>query len=220
MSLILEALRKMEQERKARQGGTLDIRPEVLGHRRTAVPAKRRALPFVAAGLLLAAGLGVGLFLRSSGKHGPLPVQLAARNGIDPADRPTAPPQLPPVAAVPPPAPLAQPAAVPQPAPAPPTIAAPVPPAPSSRPARRRSTDDAAPAITPAAAPGGSEINVSGIAWQDERSLRRAVINGALLGEGAEVAGARVVEIGERRVKFSRGGQTFSVTLSSPFPAR
>ena len=80
---------------------------------------------------------------------------------------------------------------------------------------RGSSTEEPSPPLTHSA-----DLSVSGIAWQEERSLRRAVVNGLLLGEGAEIAGARVVEIGERRVRFSRGGQTFSVSLSSPFPGR
>jgi general secretion pathway protein B len=59
------------------------------------------------------------------------------------------------------------------------------------------------------------EISITGIAWQDERSLRRAVLNGVLVGEGAEVAGARVVEIRESKVRLSRGGQLFEVVMSS-----
>jgi len=58
---------------------------------------------------------------------------------------------------------------------------------------------------------GDSTIVVSGIAWQDERSLRRAVINGQLVGEGAEIQGVKVVEIRENRVKFSRGGSVFEI---------
>ena len=70
-------------------------------------------------------------------------------------------------------------------------------------------------AATQQAAP--ADISVSGIAWQDERSLRRAVVNGALVGEGAEVAGARVLEIGEDRVRLSRGGQVFDAVFASGF---
>jgi general secretion pathway protein B len=56
-----------------------------------------------------------------------------------------------------------------------------------------------------------STLVVSGIAWQEERGLRRAVVNGSLVGEGAEILGARVVEIRENRVRFSRGGSSFDV---------
>lgn len=218
MSLILDALRKMEQERKARQGGTLDIRPEVLGHRRSAAPAKRRALPLLGGGLLLAVGLG--LFLWKGGKQPTPPADLVARNDNQSATRPAITVPQPVAAPVAPVMPAPQPpAAMPAPAPtaesAPAVAAAPLPPPrPAPQPVQRHANDNA-PAVA-----GGDGISVSGIAWQDERSLRRAVVNGSLLGEGAEVAGARIVEIGERRVKFSRGGQTFSVTLSSPFPAR
>jgi general secretion pathway protein B len=58
---------------------------------------------------------------------------------------------------------------------------------------------------------------VTGVAWQDERGSRRAVVNGLLLGEGAEVSGARIVEIRPDRVRFSRGGQDIAVPVSTPF---
>jgi len=70
-------------------------------------------------------------------------------------------------------------------------------------------------AALPQAAP--ADIVITGIAWQDERSLRRAVVNGALVGEGAEVAGARVVEIREDRVRLTRGGQLFDAVFSTGF---
>lgn len=88
--------------------------------------------------------------------------------------------------------------------------------APAPKPVQRPSAVEQSP---PSEYPGAN-LTVSGIAWQEERSLRRAVVNGSLLGEGAEVAGARIVEIGERRVKFSQGGRTISVSLSSPFQGR
>jgi general secretion pathway protein B len=59
------------------------------------------------------------------------------------------------------------------------------------------------------------DISISGIAWQDERTLRRAVLNNALVGEGAEVAGARVVEIRENRVRMMRGGQLFDIVYTA-----
>lgn len=62
---------------------------------------------------------------------------------------------------------------------------------------------------------GDEGITVSGIAWQDERSLRRAVINGLLVGEGAEIHGARIVEIKENRVRFNRDNDIFEVVHAS-----
>ena len=86
-------------------------------------------------------------------------------------------------------------------------------------------------ADTPQGTPSGPEatgdsqatipdITISGIAYQDERKLRRAVLNGSLVGEGAEVAGARVVEIRENKVRMSRGGQHFDVVFSSGVQSR
>lgn len=222
MSLILDALRKMEQERKARSGATADIRPEVLGRPAPAPVAKKKPFVLVAAGVaILVTGIGAGLFLKGSGSEKP-PAQakLADRSTEQPATAPAPPPEHQPAAALPPvAAPPAAPAAqqpvatpAPQPATAPASAAAPLRPQP-----RQHVTE---PEQQTASHQAASDLSVSGIAWQDERSLRRAVVNGALVGEGAEIAGARVVEIGERRVRFSRGGQSISVSLSSPFPGR
>jgi general secretion pathway protein B len=68
-------------------------------------------------------------------------------------------------------------------------------------------------ALMPATAP--ADIKVSGIAWQDERSARRAVVNGFLLREGAVVSGAKIIEILQDRVKFSLSGTSFEVTFIS-----
>ncbi len=211
MSLILDALRKMEQDRKARRGGSVDIRPEVLNYRGKAQPSpKRSPLPFVVAGLiLLAAGIGTGVLMKET------PPSRAPQSSGEITRSVEAPKVQPP--------PLQPPA----PAPSPPAAEAPA----RTEPAPSKAGTNVPPALphprtaseAPSAAsvePGGAQLTISGIAWQDERSLRRAVVNGTLVGEGAEVAGARVVEIGENRVRFSRGGRSFDVPYSSGFPAR
>ncbi|AJE03780.1 hypothetical protein [Geobacter pickeringii] len=214
MSLILDALRKMEQERRARSGGSIDIRPDLLDHRGTA-PVKRSITPFlVAAGIaVLTVGVGAGFLL-----NGKKPTSSPEPAGI------TASPPLP-SAAAPIPSVSPQPTApAPQIAPAEPAPAAattkPTPPTrqvapPLPQTAQGSSTEEPSPGEQSAAG-----ITVSGIAWQEERNLRRAVVNGSLMAEGASVAGARIVEIGERRVRFSRGGQSFDIHLSSAFPSR
>jgi len=58
-----------------------------------------------------------------------------------------------------------------------------------------------------------ADIKVSGIAWQDERSARRAVVNGFLLHEGSVVSGARITEILKDRVRFSSGDKAFEAPL-------
>lgn len=207
MSLILDALKKMEQERKARQGSGIDLRPEVLG--RPAPEPRRRPwgkpVILVAAGIvILGMGVGAGIALKkgapaTTGEPSPFTVRKEAAPHLAPP-----PPPPVPVETTPTPVPLKR---APLPAPAP---------GPAPQPVLRPAMADQP---TGSDYPG-AELIVSGIAWQEERSLRRAVVNGSLVAEGAEVAGARIVEIGERRVKFSQGGRTISVSLSSPFPGR
>ena len=224
MSLILDALRKMEQERRTRRGNAQDLRPEVLRYRLATQPKPPSRYPFVIAGaaLLLLGGLGAGLFLNRPAA----PVVAQAPSAPAP---PVAVPEVP-IAASPAPAavpvpdqgvaatvaapPAARPAAVaaPQPAKAAPVVSqAPAPPEPQSQPKAYREN---------VAAAGGQDIVISGIAYQDERRLRRAVLNGVLVGEGAEVAGARVVEIRETKVRLSRGGRLFDVPFSSGLQSR
>lgn len=67
--------------------------------------------------------------------------------------------------------------------------------------------------------PAPSDITISGIAWQDEHNARRAVVNGFLIQEGGSVSGARITEIYQDRVRFSRNGHFFDVYLiASGFP--
>lgn len=201
MSLILDALRKMEQERKVRRGG-LNIRPEVLNRRSDAHRSVGTKLPFIAGGIvLIAVGIGAGTFLKGNTEEDRQAAAPTVHSEVAPESVPSvvqAPAVAPPPAAV---QPL-------------PTAAAPSKPAPTAAPLpKRQVTERGAAAVSVEGAESG--IAISGIAWQDERSLRRAVVNGSLVGEGAEVAGARVVEIGESRVRFSRGGRTFDVSYSS-----
>jgi general secretion pathway protein B len=64
-----------------------------------------------------------------------------------------------------------------------------------------------------------ADIKLSGIAWQDERSARRAVINGFLLKEGAVVSGAKISEIQADRVRFASAAGTFEIRLDAVLPA-
>jgi general secretion pathway protein B len=191
MSLILDALKKMEQERQAKLGKRVDIRPDVLGNR----PRKnKRIYPYATiAGivLLLAIGIATGIVLKGSGHNSVVPKS-------DGEAEPPVPAPLPPVEATPPPL---------TPVPA-------IPDAPVSHPA---------PSI-PIPGPEGyrevesseqPQLSVSGIAWQDDRETRRAVVNGVLVAEGATISGARVKTIKEDRVIFSYGGGSFEVILSS-----
>lgn len=232
MSLILDALRKMEQERRSRRGAAQDLRPEVLRYR-TADHAKQPArYPLLLIGaVLLCAGIAAGVMLRGKQQQ-VLPqakLDAAVTNAAAPSPSPVeAPAVVPPVPAAPPAPVFAFPAAPAAPAaPVAPVVAEPVRPK-----APRESAAPSRPAPVEALPQarslnvGGAEVQagmpdiaISGIAYQDERRLRRAVLNGILVGEGAEIAGARVVEIKETKVRLSRGGQVFEVPFSSGFPS-
>jgi len=192
MSLILDALRKMELERKARRQSSPEIRAEVLNyHGKEHAPAKSRLLPVISALLLVSAAMAFFLYFKDSASSPAEPVTTAAPLRAAPPMQTTAPE---PDSLPPPPVKTVPPSAVN----IPPVTVVPA-----------AEKEDAP---QPSA---GNDIEISGIAWQEERALRRAVINGALMGEGAEVSGARVVEIRENLVRFNRGGRTFEVNYSS-----
>lgn len=193
MSLILDALRKMELERKAKRQGSQEIRAEVLNYRGTNTAAKKSRLAPISAALVLIFAAAAGFFYFTRTEAPP-------REQVNAA------------------APLQQeqPAVIRPPTLQPPTAEMP---AQNSIPAKMKSTpapaQPAAKAATITKNNGAEGITVSGIAWQDERYLRRAVINGSLVGEGAEILGAKVIEIRENRVRFSRSGEIFEVVHSS-----
>jgi len=260
MSLILDALRKMEQERKSRKGAATGIRAEVLRYRAAVQKPQVKAylVAGVAVGLVFAA-VGAGVLLKkgpevqstrvSQGVQGAqgsegaqqdqAPAPVAAPVPVAPVvSVPVAPVPVAPVAVSAPPE-TRSPAAAAQTAALRPEgpVAAPAPAAPRASKAARKAggAEAGAGRVEVAARPKAQplpreaapephavlpDITISGIAYQDERSLRRAVLNGALVGEGAEVAGARVVEIKENKVRMSRGGQLFDVIFSSGLQSR
>lgn len=192
MSLILDALRKMELERRAKRLDSAELRAEVLNYRGTPPSPQQSRLAVVVTAVIIVAAATGGLFYYKGSATPP------ATTLQPPPPTPAEPPLSPaaaPVEQLPlPPARPAQPAAVTR----APTAAKP--PAASEEP------------VQP---PAGSSFAVSGIAWQEERSLRRAVINGSLVREGAEISGAKVVEIRENLVRFSQGGKFFEISYPS-----
>jgi general secretion pathway protein B len=67
--------------------------------------------------------------------------------------------------------------------------------------------------------PAPAGIMLSGIAWQESRAARRAVVNGFLFKEGAVVAGAKITNIKADRVRFLSSAGTFEIKLDSVLPA-
>lgn len=236
MSNILEALRKAQDEKNKPADQTITGREALIAHRTTRSWAgtNKRVIWLGCSGVVLLAAVGWLLYGPSKPVSEPkVPLTAAA-----PANMAAAPP-LPPQQAPPPPQPAPVATAIPSPASPAPAIQAPAAlPAPpqandneeeensrrrKSNPASNRTV--AAPAVAPSQAaqpPRSQETTVSGtpegvkltgIAWQDSRKMRRAVINDVLVGEGAVVAGAKVLEIRPGQVRFEKNGSVFEATL-------
>lgn len=184
MSLILDALRKIEQERRTKRQGGADIRADVLSYHGSSSPSRKKLHLPLLLGLTLGCGVAATLFFFFKQEQPPavskepVPAAAANRAAAEPAVEQAAPP-------------------------------------PAARRAEAPQKAAAAPAVAPTpslpAGDGAENLLVSGIAWQEERGLRRAVVNGVLAGEGAEILGARIVEIRENLVRFSRNGRIFEV---------
>ena len=56
-------------------------------------------------------------------------------------------------------------------------------------------------------------LKISGIVWNEEPSMRRAVINGYLASEGFTVEGVKVVEIFPTKVRFLHQGRYFDISV-------
>jgi general secretion pathway protein B len=197
MSLILDALRKMEKERKRRRASAPGLTPQVLNYQGSPRIRERNPLWAWGGGIAVVAIAASIFFFLNRGGEQPAEASLKSEKFASAKETPSAAPELPavPLASPPLPPPQPQPLPVEKPSVAP------------QKPVKVKTLVTTAPADT--------GLTISGIAWQEERSLRRAVVNNALVGEGAEIGGARVVEIREYRVRFSRGGQTFDIPFNA-----
>jgi general secretion pathway protein B len=235
MSYILDALKKLEQEktRKSRSGGKINISGELFANERVRPVAGRRLKTIILVSVAVVATFIVTWFaLKGSGKRNLSPVVATAVRPNPVASIPV------PVPTIPATPPVTQPPLPQAPAAIPPRTAAipvlPAAPVRARQAARSSSPDDeeevresprhvsvksatsqTATVVAPKLVPAPADIKVSGIAWQDERSARRAVVNGFLMREGAVVAGAKITEIHQDRVKFTLSGTVFEVSLIS-----
>ena len=224
MSNILEALRKAQEEKRSTADQAITGRETLIAHRTTRnwAGTNKRVIWLACSGAVLLAVVGWLFYGQSKPASTPKSVPTAAA----PAEQPLPPPQ---------PAPAVT--AAPLPAPTAPAIQAPgaasTPPQAdddeerSSHRRNRLAPDHASPA--PAVVPGQTTqpprspettvssapegVKLTGIAWQDSRKMRRAVVNDVLVGEGAVVAGAKVLEIRPGLVRFEKNGSVFEAAL-------
>lgn len=240
MSYILDALKKLENERqkKSRSDGMVSISGELFKDEPRQTSG--RSIWKIAA-LVIAASLvtfGATWFLlrpvktRDSRKPRAVTTPAAPVARVSPPVPASPSPALQPPPAVPqqsaviPPTPPAQPAQAPKPLVAEPAAAnvKKAPPAVITQRRVKRHKDTEAreerPEKVEKSAPvygeAPADIKVSGIAWQEERSARRVVVNGFLFREGGVVSGARITEILRDRVRFSSGEKLFEVHLNVP----
>ena len=223
MSYILDALKKIEHEKNKRTGpdGRFSISGDLFQERNR--PAARagiwKILLLVAGASLVTAAVTWFVFQGNSKKS----VEVI---------RPAAPPPVIPTV-VPAPVPTAV-QSQPVPVVAAPSAAPPVTPKITesaedevSSPRQARRSKKGIKAQPPTAYPkqtvqtvlAPADIKLSGIAWQEERAARRAVINGFLLKEGAVVSGAKIIDIHADRVRFSSSAGLFEIKLDAVLPA-
>jgi general secretion pathway protein B len=222
MSYILDALKKIEHEknRKNRPDGMISI-SGALFQERNQTPARAgiRKLLLLIAVVALVTCAGTWFVLRGTGRQG----AVIARPSVPKPAAPVKPPvETPAVPALAPqqPAPVVLPEAVPV------VQKNAVTDADNDSPARevrhsksRVKPQPPAPKQPDQTVQAPADIKLSGVAWQDDRSARRAVVNGFLLKEGAVVSGATITDIQADRVRFSSAAGPFEIKLDSVLPA-
>jgi general secretion pathway protein B len=220
MSSILEALKKLEDEKAARQSGAGHIAGKVVKSGRR---PKRRAnwmlpaaMASVAAVAVLATYILMGGISPRTEKTPPAPaVHGQPLSGQLP--QPTAPisPTVPtavrpstlPAGGKKPLPPSSSPVAAKQ-SPAADTVTHPPPAVPTT-------AAQPAPLPQPAAPPALPVLKVTGIGWQKDNANRLAVVNDRPVTEGNVIEGARVEEILPDRVRFSINGRSFEVPVGN-----
>jgi general secretion pathway protein B len=218
MSVILDALKKLEQEKVSSRTGPVDIIPEIVKTRYQRARSKTWLLVAVMFGVV-AATAAVTTFVMEdfpSGDHKPVFVAYSHDASLPEAI----------------PAPPAKESGsemnsgeknnqvagtVPQNVVTPPVrtpvqTVIPSPPLPKPKIAPINNIDEP-PQVTGSPFPS---LKVSGIAWQEDKSDRRAVVNGVLAVEGEVIEGARIVTIYQDKVRFSCGGRTFDIAVAGP----
>jgi general secretion pathway protein B len=218
MSLILDALKKLDREKLSRRNGTVNIAVEIL-RPDLPRPGKRIPLYFAAVSLTAVATAAItyavmaefGFLSKSSP---PVPVNPPALN------QQVAPAPLPPepvrdareeMSRVPPKIQN------------PPESKVPVPSLGEEKESQNAISEEAdvAPVETRkpaeptpnASATTPPSLKLSGIVWSEEPSKRLAVINGTITTEGSVIQGVKVVEIYPTHVVLSHNGRPFEISL-------
>lgn len=216
MSHILDALQKLQEEKTAQLKQSAITAGILLDAGTPRPPKAKRYLMASLAAMALVIGVVAFWLIQRPNPQARPKQPLTEQQQL----------ALQPPAVVPPPlqtAPAAVPVALPAVKPAVPAIPAQLSPDEDEEDRASRQTKRANAATTVAPVPSAPDapvtvgapegVKLSGIAWHDSRKLRRAVINDLLVAEGAEVAGARIVEIRTNLVRLEKNGTRFEVVL-------
>jgi general secretion pathway protein B len=229
MSVILDALKKLDRERSSRQSGPADIAAEIL---KPDLPRPGTKIPLYAAVAFFTAVATVGITYsvmvkRSSPAKSSAPVAMSSPAPQQPAD-----------------AVLLSREPVPEPpdelSPVPPKVQVPLktkePPASLtedksekkktnqnviSKEVKKLKETESTPRetkISPEQVPAGPaatppSLNISAIVWYEEPARRFAMINGTIATEGSVIEGMKVEEIYPTRVRFLHNGQHFEISI-------
>jgi len=206
MSSILEALKKLEDEKAARLSNEGHFAGKVIktGRRRKEQPGwlLPASMAVVAAVAVLVTYIFMG-GLSSRNKRHPSLVSAEPRQSAAPSAAPAPIPSFPSSAAriralsLSPSTKAAKQAH--------PTESVPEKGQPESRHGEKPATAPNSPAVP--------TLQVTGIGWQKDNADRLAVVNGKPVTEGAVVEGARVEEIFPDKVRFSFNNRTFEITM-------
>ena len=219
MSFILKALKKLEDEKAARQVQPHDINNAILTADRASSKTSRTPLKAGLIFLALVAGSGTAYVLLRQ-KPVPLPPAQSSIPGEASREDRAIRPQPPAPGQPMPPAATETKVAAERAAdvhPAHPLAVEKAPDPEAAAPSRGSMEATAPRTQLTVQEPSGSlpsGLKVNGIAVQDDPSASVAVINGMLVRRGMTVQGMRVEEIFQDRVRFSRNGETYEVQIS------
>ncbi len=218
MSLILDALKKLDREKIERVTQKVDVTAGIL--KAGDMPRRRTILPLAVAlgGTACVAAIVTWLFVGGQvPRFGPQSVVPAAQV-LARTDAPA------PATPLPSPAVVAEQVAPPPPAPVPSSVGEKVAKAPpmavtaGREPMAKKSPQAAEPAYRGGAAGhddavAAPSLKVSGIVWQELAADRKAVINGRVAREGDTVEGVKVLEIYPTFVSVSFKGKSFKLKM-------
>ncbi len=218
MSLILDALKKLDREKSSRRDGTASIVSEIL---RPDLPRSGKRILTYCAAILFTAVIAAGITYAVMERYGYLP-----KSSLPAPVNPPAPSQQVAVAPLPPepvrdaregisqvPLKMQNQAESKKPA-------ASVNEKRTSRniiaedtdiaPGNKKKSDGHVSKELAATVPS---LKLSGIIWHEDHKERRAMINGTIATEGSVVEGVKVVEIHPNKVRFSYNGKPYEISM-------